>query len=75
MITKVVFSTAITLIAALASATPAGADPSVFGPLRCSCTQPVEIPHDKLAVKDQVERGIQNGIASAHGGSPNPGDF
>jgi hypothetical protein len=75
LITKVVFSAAITLGAALAAATPAGADASSFGTLGCSCTQPVEVPHDKLAVKDQVSRAIQSGVDSLHGGPPNLGDF
>jgi hypothetical protein len=75
LITKVVVSAAITLGAALAVAAPAGADPSLFGALGCSCTQPVEVPHGKPAVKDQVSRGIQSGLGSLHGGPPNPGDF
>ena len=75
MITKVVFSAAITLSAALALAAPTSADPSAFGPLRCSCTQPIDIPHGKLAVKDQIDQGLQSGLGSLHGGPPNPGDF
>ena len=59
LITKVVFSAAIALGAAMAVATPAGADPSSFGTLSCSCTQPVDVPHDKPAVKDQLNQGIQ----------------
>jgi hypothetical protein len=68
LITKVVASVVITLGAALAVATPAGADPSSFGALGCSCTQPVEVPHDKPAVKENVSRGIQRGLGSLHGG-------
>jgi hypothetical protein len=75
LITKVVVSAAITLGASLAAATPAGADPSSFGALGCSCTQPADAPHGKPAVKDQVSRGIQSGLGSLHGGPPNPGDF
>ena len=75
LITKVVFSAAITLGAALAVATPASADPSSFGILGCSCTQPVDVPHGKLAVKDDVSRGIQSGLGSLHGGPPNPAAF
>jgi hypothetical protein len=75
LITKVVSSAAITLSAALALAAPASADPSAFGPLGCSCTQPIDIPHGKLAVKDQVDRGLQSGLESVHGVAPNPGNF
>jgi hypothetical protein len=75
LITKVVFTAAITLGAALAVATPASADPSSFGTLGCSCTQPIDVPHGKPAVKDQVSRGIHSGLGSLHGGPPNPGDF
>ena len=75
MITKVVFSVAITLSAALAVATPASADPSSFGPLGCSCTQPSDVAQGKRAVKEQVRRGIQRGLGSLHGGPPNLGDF
>lgn len=74
MITRVVFSAAITLSAAVAVATPASADPSAFGPLGCSCTQPIDIPHGNLAVKDQIEKGLQSGLGSVHGEPPNPGD-
>jgi hypothetical protein len=75
LITKVVVSVAITFGAALAVATPAGADPSAFGALGCSCTQPIEVPHGKPAVKDHVSRGIQRGLGSLHGGPPNPTGF
>ena len=69
------FSAAITLSAALALAAPTSADPSAFGPLRCSCTQPTDIPHGKLALKDQVDQGLQSGLGSVHGEPANPGDF
>jgi hypothetical protein len=75
VITKVVFSAAIALGAAMAVATPASADPSSFGTLGCSCTQPIEVPHGKPAVKDQVNQGIQSGLGSLHGGPPSPGGF
>jgi hypothetical protein len=75
LITKVVLSAAITLSAVLALATPASADPSAFGPLRCSCTQPIDIPHGKLGVKDQIDRGLQSGLGSVHGEPLNPGNF
>ena len=75
MITKVVFSAAIALDAVMAVATPAGADPSSFGTLSCSCTQPGDVPQGKPAVKDQVDQGIQSGLGSLHGGPPGPGGF
>jgi hypothetical protein len=73
LITKFVFSAAITLGAALALATPVSANPSSFGALGCSCTRPIDIPQGKLPVKNQVDRGIQSGLGSLHGGPPNPG--
>jgi hypothetical protein len=75
VITKVVFSAAIVLGAAMAAATPASADPSAFGTLGCSCTQPIDVPHGKSAVKDQLNQGIQSGLGSLHGGPPSPGGF
>ena len=75
MITKVVFSAAITLGAALAVATPASADPSLFGPLGCSCTQPFDVPHGKPEGKEHVSRGIRSGLGSLYGGQPIPRDF
>ena len=75
LITKVVLTAAITLGAALAVATPASADPSSFGTLGCSCTQPIDVPHGKPAVKDQVDQGIQSGLGSLHGSPPSTGGF
>jgi hypothetical protein len=75
LITKVVFGAAIALGAAIAVATPAGADPSEFGTLSCSCTQPVDVPHGTRAVKDQVNQGIQSGLGFLHGGPQSPGGF
>ena len=75
MIKKVVFSAAIALGAAMAVATPAGADPNSFGTLSCSCTQPADVPQGNPALKDQVNQGIQSGLGSLHGGPPSPGGF
>ena len=74
MITKVGLTAAISLGVALTLATPAGADPSAFGPLRCSCTRATVIPRGRLAIKDQLDDGIQSGLASVRG-ALNPGDF
>jgi hypothetical protein len=70
LITKVVFTVAITLGTGLVLATPAGADPSSFGVLSCNCKQPIDVPHGKPAVEDQVSRGLQSGRGSLHGRSP-----
>jgi hypothetical protein len=75
LITKVVFTVAITLATGIAIATPAGADPSSFGTLSCNCTQPIDVPHGKPTVKQQVSRGIQSGRGSLYGGPPNLDGF
>jgi hypothetical protein len=72
---KVLLSAAITLGAAIAVATPANADPNPFGTLGCSCTQPIDVPHDGPAVKDQVNAGIQSGLGSLRGGPSSSGGF
>jgi hypothetical protein len=74
LITKVGLTAAITLGVVLTLATPAGADPSAFGPLRCSCTRATVIPRGRLAIKDQLDDGILSGLASVRG-ALNPGDF
>jgi hypothetical protein len=73
LITKVVFTVAITLATGLAMATPASADPSSFGALICNCTQPIDVPHGNPALKDQVSRGIRSGRNSLHASRPNLG--
>jgi hypothetical protein len=75
LITKFVFTAAIALSAATAVATPAGADPSLFGALSCSCTQPSDVPHGKPAVSDQLKQGIQSGLGSLHRDPPSPDFF
>jgi hypothetical protein len=69
VITKVLLSGVIMFGAAVGAATPAYADPSVFGNLSCSCEQPATGPHPAPADKDQVNQGIQNGLAD---GQANP---
>jgi hypothetical protein len=69
VITKVLLSGAIIFGAAVGAATPAAADPSVFGNLSCSCEQPATGPHPAPADKDQVNQGIQNGLTD---GRANP---
>jgi hypothetical protein len=60
VITKVLFSAAIALGAAVGVATPASADPSLFGTLSCSCEAVLD---GGAAVTDQMNLGIQSGLA------------
>ena len=66
VITKALFSAAITLGAWLAIASPANADPSVFGTLSCSCSdqvQPVPAPNGAgVAAPNPVDQGIESGL-------------
>jgi hypothetical protein len=72
VITKVLFGVAIALGAALGAAAPAGADPSSFGTLGCSCKPPVTVPDSKAPVTDQMDQGIQNGLGYLKGNPPRP---
>ena len=65
MITKVLFSAAALLGAAVGVATTAGADPSSFGTLSCGCERAVS--GGGTAVRDQIDRGIQSGLAYLQG--------
>jgi hypothetical protein len=58
--TKTLFSCAIVLAASLGLAAPAGADPSVFSDLSCSCSQTVS--NGGSSVTDQMKRGIKAGL-------------
>ena len=61
--TKVItslFSAAFVCAAAVSTAIPASADPSVFGNLYCSCEQPA-LDGD-IAVQDQMNLGIERGL-------------
>ena len=60
MITKIFVGGAIVLGAALGLAAPAGADPSVFNDLSCSC--PNTVSNHGSSVVDQMMRGIQAGL-------------
>ena len=76
MLNNALLSAAITLGAALAVASPASADPNSFGTLGCICsTQPGDVQQDGPTVKDQVNRGIQDGLGSLHSDPPAPGGF
>ena len=67
MITKVLVSAGIAVAAAVGTAAPAGADPSAFGVLSCSCDQAVPASAGVPSVTDQVNEGIQNGISDLQG--------
>jgi hypothetical protein len=61
VLTKILFSCAVALAASLGWAAPAGADPSVFNDLSCSCSQTVS--NGGSSVTDQITRGIQAGLS------------
>jgi hypothetical protein len=61
VITKVTFSGILILGTSLGFAAPAGADPSVFNDLSCSCPQTVS--NGGSSVADQIERGIRAGLS------------
>jgi hypothetical protein len=63
---RILASAAVTLAALAVTAAPAGADPSPFGALGCSCQSVSGVPAGTPDVKDQVDQGIQNGLASLH---------
>ena len=74
MITKVLFSAAIALGAAVAAAIPASADPSLFGVLSCSCEGTVTAPDGGSSDTDQMNQGIRSGLDYLQG-LPRPNDF
>jgi hypothetical protein len=65
VITKVLSSVAVVLAAAVGVATQAGADPSSFGTLSCGCEHTVS--GRGTAVRDQIDQGIQSGLAYLQG--------
>ncbi|HTY33369.1 hypothetical protein [Mycobacterium sp.] len=64
MVSKILAGAALAVGAAVAIAVPAGADPSVFNDLSCSC--PETVSNDGSSVADQIDRGIQSGLAGAN---------
>jgi hypothetical protein len=66
MMKKILASAAILFGALAAPTAPAGADPSPFGALGCSCDSVIGTPAGTPDVKEQVDQGIQNGLASLH---------
>jgi hypothetical protein len=65
--TKVLLSAAIVLGAALGMATPAVADPSVFGTLSCSCEDQVTGAEGGPTLADQVNAGIASALVDLQG--------
>ena len=65
--TKVVLSAALALGVAVAVATPASADPSVFGVLGCSCQNPAAVSAGQTPPADQVSQGMRAGSAEVQG--------
>lgn len=65
MITKLVAGATIMVVAAVGVSAPAGADPSVFSALGCSCPQTP--PRGGPVVMDQIYRGIQMGLTDLQG--------
>jgi hypothetical protein len=61
VVSKILVSAALTVGAAVAIAAPAGADPSVFNDLSCSCPQTVS--NGGSSVIDQINRGIRAGLS------------
>ena len=67
MIMKVLFSAAVALGVAVGVALPVSADPSAFGVLSCSCAGGPTIAVGEPTVSDQVNDGIQDGLADLQG--------
>ena len=74
IIEKLLFGAAIALAATVVTATPAGAEPSQFGTLSCSCNPATGMPDSAADLKSQVDEGIQHGLGSLHTSPPRPGD-
>jgi hypothetical protein len=64
LVSKILVSAALVVGTAVAMAAPAGADPSVFNDLSCSCPQTVS--NGGSSVADQINRGIQSGLAGGN---------
>ncbi|WP_310784255.1 hypothetical protein [Mycobacterium sp. Z3061] len=67
MIKKVFFGAAIVLISAVATATPVGADPSLFSVLNCDCDGSSSFLHRGPSVQEQIDAGIENGMTDLLG--------
>jgi hypothetical protein len=63
---RILASAAITLAALAVPPAPAGADPSPFGALGCSCDSASGFPSRAPDVRDQVDQGIKSGLGSLY---------
>ncbi|OBI93007.1 hypothetical protein [Mycobacterium asiaticum] len=67
MIRKVLSAAAIALAAAMATANPAGADPSVYGGLSCGCESGENMFPSRGTMREQIDTGIENGLSDLLG--------
>ncbi len=67
MITKVLLGAAVAFSVATGVAMPASADPSAFGVLSCSCGDGVTAAVGGPTLADQMNDGIQSGLADLQG--------
>ena len=70
MITKALFGALGAIVAVsvgVAVATPVNADPSAFRALSCSCAGHISAPAGGPSVWDQMNDGIENGLADLQG--------
>ena len=74
IIEKLLFGAAVALAATVVTATPAGAEPSQFGTLSCSCNPATGTPDSAADLQSQVDAGIQHGLGSLHISPPRTGD-
>jgi hypothetical protein len=68
MVTKILIGVAIALGSGVVAAAPAGADPSAFSALSCSCQETA--PAGSAARKDEITRGIQQSLSEWPPGRP-----
>jgi hypothetical protein len=67
VITKALFSAAVALSVAVGVAIPVSADPSAFSVLSCSCGGGPTAAVGGPTVSDQINHGIQDGLADLQG--------
>ena len=60
MVSRILIGVAVAAGTAVAIPAPAGADPSVFNDLSCSCPQTVS--NGGTSLTEQLQRGIQAGL-------------
>lgn len=75
MITKLLVTAGIAVVASVGLAVPAFADPASFGDLGCTCQPPVvqgPIPHFFLPPDYLLNEGIRQGLADTEPGAIQP---